>query len=39
MVIIHVVVLWVLIPCGEVVGYRHFGGPCCFDFTLKMEAA
>jgi len=23
------VVFWILIPCSDVVGYQHFGGPCC----------
>jgi hypothetical protein len=24
-----VVVFWDVTPCSDVVGYRHFGGPCC----------
>jgi hypothetical protein len=25
----HVVVLWVMMLCSGVLGYQHFGGPCC----------
>jgi hypothetical protein len=27
---IHVEVFCVVTPCGVPVGYRRFGGPCCF---------
>jgi hypothetical protein len=27
---IPVVVFWIMTPYSEVVGYKHFGGPCCF---------
>jgi hypothetical protein len=30
--------IWVVTPCGVVLGYKRFRGPCCL-FTLKMEAA
>jgi hypothetical protein len=26
---IQVEVFWVVTPCSVVVGYQHFGGPCC----------
>jgi len=29
MVMIQIMVLWVLMPCGDVVGYQHYGRPCC----------
>jgi len=22
-------IFWVVTPCGDVVGYQRFGGPCC----------
>jgi len=25
----QVMVLWVVMPCSDVVGDQHFGGPCC----------
>jgi len=28
-VIIHVEVLWVMMPCSAARGYQCFGGPCC----------
>jgi hypothetical protein len=43
--IVHVMVLWVLIPCSDVVGYQRFGGPFCLhlhgegnpeDYDLKI---
>jgi hypothetical protein len=24
------VVIWIVTPFSDVVGYQHFGGPCCF---------
>jgi len=26
---IHVVVFWVVMPCGDIIGYRRFGRPSC----------
>jgi len=26
----HVTVLYVVTPCSEMIGYRRFGGSCCF---------
>jgi hypothetical protein len=34
---IQVKVFWVVMPCGVVVGYKHFEGPCCF--ILQSEDA
>jgi len=31
---IQVVVMWVVTPCNDVVGYRRFGGPCCFHLQV-----
>jgi hypothetical protein len=28
------VVFWVVTPCGVVVGYRRFGGPCGLHHTV-----
>jgi len=28
----QVEVFWVVTPCGVVVGYQRFGGPCCLHF-------
>jgi len=25
---IHAVILWIVTPCNDVIGYQHFGGPC-----------
>jgi len=36
---VHVMVFWAEMPCSDVVGCQHFGGPCCFYLTLKMETA
>jgi hypothetical protein len=37
----HIIILWVLIPCSDMVGYHCFGGPCCLHLQIevKREAA
>jgi hypothetical protein len=36
-VMIKVEVFWVVTPCSIVVGYRRFGGPCCFHLQDEVE--
>jgi len=36
---IQVMVFWVVKPCNDVAGYQCFGGSCCLQFNLNMEAA
>jgi hypothetical protein len=36
--LVKVEVFCVVTPCSIVVGYKHFGDPCCL-FRVKMEAA
>jgi hypothetical protein len=31
-------VFTIVTPCSDVVGYKRFGGPSCFHFSVKMEA-
>jgi len=33
---IKIAVFWVLTPCSDVVGYQHFGGPCCSHLQSKV---
>jgi len=35
-IMIHVVVFQFVIPCSDVVGYRRFGGPCCFHLRTQI---
>jgi hypothetical protein len=35
---IHVEVFWIVTPCGIVVGYQRFGGPCCLHLQGEMKA-
>jgi hypothetical protein len=32
-------VFWVLILCRDVVGYQHFGGPCCLHLQGEVNGA
>jgi len=29
--------LWIVTPCNVVVGYRRFGGPCCFHLQGECQ--
>jgi hypothetical protein len=33
--VIHVEVVWVVTPCGVVVGYKRFGGPYCLHLRHR----
>jgi hypothetical protein len=31
-------VFWVLMPCSVAIGYKHFGGPCCFHLQGEVTS-
>jgi hypothetical protein len=35
-VLYQVEVFWVVTPCNVVVGYHHFGGPCCLHLQVEV---
>jgi hypothetical protein len=39
MVKIEFIVFWGVEPCSVVVGYRHFGAPCCIDLCCNFSTA
>jgi hypothetical protein len=34
---IQVVVFWIMMPYSDVIGYQHFGGPCCFHLHPEVH--
>jgi hypothetical protein len=34
---IQVEVLWIVTPCGVMIGHQSFGGPCCSHLQGEME--